>query len=416
MSQQQTASGGSAALFRNRFVQVIMLSGLMLQLGIWVRNFAILLFVADQTGNDPYAISLISVAEFAPIFLFSFIGGTYADRWKPKLTMVWCDILSAVSVFAVLLTLLYGSWKAVFFATLVSSILSQFSQPSGLKLFKLHVPESLMQMGMSLFQSMMAIFMIIGPMLGTYVYFTFGIQTAIAIMGTCFLLSAAVLAFLPADKAVERKETPHLLADMKLGFRYVLKRKLLVCLGGSFLTAGLAVGLINPLGLFFVEERLGLHKEFLQWFTASSGIAMIIGGGLAMGLSRKLSPQMMLMTGMLVSILTVSVFGFTTVTWVALLAQFFQGLVMPSLQIGINTMILTNTDEDYIGRVNGILNPLFMGGMVVMMSSAGYLKDTLSLTNLYFISAGLFAAGVLTLLPIMKHPVNQTVPQIVPET
>ncbi len=62
-----------------------------------------------------FAISMISVAEFAPIFIFSFIGGTFADRWKPKRTMIWCETLSSLSVFAVLITLMFGTWKIVFF-------------------------------------------------------------------------------------------------------------------------------------------------------------------------------------------------------------------------------------------------------------------------------------------------------------
>lgn len=49
-----------ASLFQNKFVRVILLSNVFLQIGIWVRNFSILLFVMEQTGNDPYAISLIS--------------------------------------------------------------------------------------------------------------------------------------------------------------------------------------------------------------------------------------------------------------------------------------------------------------------------------------------------------------------
>lgn len=53
-------------VFRSRVVQAIMLSGLFLQIGIWVRNFAVLLFVVDKTNGDPLAVSMISVAEFAP--------------------------------------------------------------------------------------------------------------------------------------------------------------------------------------------------------------------------------------------------------------------------------------------------------------------------------------------------------------
>jgi DHA3 family macrolide efflux protein-like MFS transporter len=72
--------------------------GCFCSLGLWIRNFAILLYVTDLTNNNPQYISLISVVEFAPIFIFAIIGGTFADRWKPKRTMVGCDLLSAVSV------------------------------------------------------------------------------------------------------------------------------------------------------------------------------------------------------------------------------------------------------------------------------------------------------------------------------
>ncbi|GFZ83378.1 MFS transporter [Paenibacillus marchantiophytorum] len=405
----QGASSGAPTMrtfFSNRFVQSIMLSGVFLQVGIWIRNFAILLYVTDMTNNDPKSLSLISVAEFAPIFIFSFIGGAFADRWRPKLTMVWCDILSAVSVFIIMITLYYGSWKAIFFATLVSSILSQFSQPSGMKLFKVHVPDSQMQMGMSLYQSMMAIFMILGPIMGTFVYYHFGIEIAVAIMGVCFLLSALMLMFLPADRKVEKGAEPrttHIWAEMGQGFRYVLKNRMLVTLGGCFAVAGLAIGLISPLGLYVVTENLGLPKENLQWFMASNGIAMIIGGGVTMVFSKKMLPQAMLTLGMAVSVVTFAVIGTTHLLWLALVMQFLSGFVMPAIQIGINTMIMGNTEESFVGRVNGILNPLFMGAMVITMSLAGTLKASFSLEAIYFTAAALFVVGVLIMLPSLKY-------------
>lgn len=407
-----TSSSGMGNLFRNRFVQVILLSGLLLQIGIWVRNFAILLFVVDQTNGDSNAVAMISVAEFAPIFIFSFIGGTFADRWRPKRTMVWCDILSAVSVFAVLLTLVYGSWKAVFFATLVSAILSQFSQPSGMRLFKLHVPEALIQAGMSIYQTMFALFMVLGPILGTFVYQRYGIVVAIAIMGVAFLLSALVLVMLPPDTEEETaKERTSIREEMAAGFRYVLSRKLLSTLGLCFMTAGFAIGLIQPLGVFLVTERLGLHKENLQWLMTASGVAMIVGGGLAMGLSKKFAPQVLLMIGMAVSAISVALTGFSTVLWFTLFAQFLAGLVLPCIQIGINTLILQNTDGAFVGRVNGILNPIFMGSMVVTMSLAGRLKELFSIVGMYEASAVLFAMGVLVMLPVMRMPAKAGMPE-----
>lgn len=403
--------------FKNRFVQSIMLSGLFLQIGIWVRNFSVLLYIMDKTNNNPTAVSLISAAEFVPIFLFSFIGGTFADRWRPKRTMVLCDFFSALSVFAVLLTLLSGVWQAVFFATLVSAILSQFSQPSAMKLFKQHVAEDQLQMGMAMFQTLMAIFMIIGPALGTFVFQTFGINTAIGVMGVAFLLSAGVLTFLPPDQPVEEKEKTTLGTEMREGVRYVLSKPVLKILGGAFMAAGLGVGIIQPLGVFIIVERLGLDKKDLQWLMMTSGVAMLLGGAVSMVLSKKIAPQKLLATGMLVAGLGTGVFALSTQFWLTLLIQFVIGCFLPLINIGINTIMLQATESEFIGRANGILNPLFMGMMVVTMSTAGWLKQQLSLITAYEIAAVLFLIGVIIILPLFKMKLKAQIeaePQAVP--
>jgi len=391
------------SLFRNKVIQTLLLSTFFLQIGVWVRNYSILLYVVEKTNEDPVAVSLISVAEFAPIFLFSFIGGTFADRWKPKRTMIWCDFLSAVSIFVVLLALFFGGWKVIFFATLVSSILSQFSQPAGMKLFKLHVKEELIQMGMSIYQTIFALFMIVGPVLGTFVYQHFGINVAIAIMGVAFLLSSGILFLLPADYEIEEKsEATTLLQEMKAGFKYVWQSRALTMLGGSFGAAGLALGLTQPLAVFLVTEQLGLPKEQLQWLMAAFGIGMILGGGLTVGFAKKTPPQILLAIGMSVSALGFLVMGLSDMFWLTLTAQFISGLFMPCVHIGINTMILKNTDADFIGRVNGILNPIFMGCMVITMTTSGWLKNTFSLVSMYETTAFLFVVGVLFLVPLFK--------------
>ncbi|KQL40109.1 MFS transporter [Bacillus sp. FJAT-25509] len=399
-----TASNPSmASLLKNPFIQTILSAGLFIQVGIWIRNFAILLFVVEKTNGDATAVSLISVAEFAPIFIFSFIGGTFADRWKPKRTMIWCDLLSAVSIFVILLALLYGTWKFVFFATLVSAILSQFSQPSNMKLFKVHVPGEQMQAGMSIFQTMMAVFMILGPVLGTFVFQQAGMHVSMAIVGIAFLMSALVLTRLPKDQEEEKAEhTTSLMEEMKSGFQYVWSRKILIYLGGVFAAAGLGIGLIHPLAIFLVTERLGLDKEYLQWIFAANGAAMIIGGGLIMVISNKLAPHVLLLIGMAVNAIGIFVIGWSEMFWLTLVAEFFIGLFMPALHIGINTIILKNTDEKFVGRVNGILTPLFMGAMVITMSLAGILKEHFSLVSIYQVSALLFVIGIIIMVPMFK--------------
>ncbi|MCR2822183.1 MFS transporter [Lederbergia panacisoli] len=394
-------------LLKNRFVQAIFLSALFLQVGIWVRNFAVLLFVMEKTNGNAFAVSMISVAEFAPIFIFSFIGGTFADRWKPKLTMIWCDVLSAISVFVVLITLVIGSWKIIFFATLISAILSQFSQPSGMKLFKMHLKPEMIQSAMSIYQTIFAIFMVLGPVVGTFVFQQFGIDVSIAITGVAFLLSAVMLLFIPADHSMEKeKSTTSVLEEMKAGVKYVLAKKELKLLGLCFMAAGLAIGLIQPLTIFLVTERLELAKENLQWLLMANGIGMILGGALSVMFTRKVAPQRLLVIGMFANAIGMSVVGFSSSLPLTMGAEFFTGLFFPCIQIGINTMILQSTKAEFIGRVNGTLSPLFTGSMVLTMSLSGILKQVSSIVLIFEISAILFVLGILVIMPIFNMKVQ----------
>lgn len=407
---KKLSSDPSPSLLGNRVFQAIIVSGMFLQIGIWVRNFAVLLFVMEQTNGDPFAVSMISVAEFAPIFIFSFIGGTFADRWRPKRTMVWCDILSAISVFAVLFTLFLGTWQVVFFATLISAILSQFSQPSGMKLFKMHLPEQQIQSGMSVYQTIFAIFMVLGPILGTFAFQSFGINISIAITGTAFILSAVALAFLPPDrKTEEENRTTSLWQEMKSGVKYVFEKNELRLLGLCFLAAGLGLGFIQPLSIFLVTEQLGLPKENLQWLFMTNGIGMILGGAGVMMFAKTVPPQRLLVFGMFVNSIGLAVMGISTNFWVTLTAEFFNGLMLPCIQIGINTMILQRTESAFIGRVNGILMPLFTGSMVLTMSAAGLLKEQFSLTFIFEGAAILFLVGMLFILPLYNQKVESNV-------
>ncbi|WP_285889747.1 MFS transporter [Neobacillus niacini] len=393
----------AGSIFSNRIVLAIMSSNFLLQLGIWIRNFAILLYVTDITNNNPVYVSLISVVEFAPIFIFSFIGGTFADRWKPKLTMVWCDLLSAVSIGLVLLALLYGSWQAIFLATLVSAILSQFSMPSAMKLLKQHVPGEQLQSVMAMFQSLMAIFMVIGPVIGTLVYQRYGIYISIGVMGAMFLLSGLVLMFLPRD--IEKEKTNvenNFKKELGDGFRYVLSKKILKSMGGVFTVCGLAVGLISPLAIFVTMEKLQMPKEFLQWLLMANGAGMLLGGGIVMAFSKKISPQKLLALGIFASMFFTIGVGWSTSVVLTLVLQVLNGMFFPCIHIGINTIILKYTEENFIGRVNGVLNPLFMGTMVIGMSVAGVIKVPMTISGVYTLSGILFLLGALLIVPLFK--------------
>lgn len=389
-------------MFSNRYVRTIIFSRALLQLGIWIRNYAVLLYVSELTNNNPVYVSLISVAEFSPIFLFALIGGTFADRWRPKRTMVWSDLLSALSVVAVLLALMGGGWTALLIGSFISASLSQFSQPSGMKLYKRHVPVEQLQGVMAMSQTLVAVFTVLGPLIGTFIFIQFGIKASLILTAALFLGSSLVLATLPRDAEEPKSgETGGFMKEMTAGLRYIGLSPSLRTLCFTFSVVGLASGLTQPLQIFLVLEKLGQEKPFLQWLVMTNGAAMLAGGIAVMSIAKKVKPHLMITFGLLVTAVCTMGIGASTMIWLTIVLLVISGLVYPCIHSGIQTLIVRSTEGAYIGRVSGAIMPVFMGMMVIGMFLSGYLKDAFSLLAVYVISGGLTIAGAVLLLPLL---------------
>ena len=200
--------------------------------------------------------------------------------------------------------------------------------------------------------------------------------------------------------------------ELKEGFMYVWEERALTILGTVFAAAGLAVGIIQPLGIFIIIERLGLPKENLQILFMVNGAAMFIGGGLIMTISKKIMPQKLLAIGLLVNAISMIGLGLSSSWIIVLLFQFLNGFFMPCIQIGINTLLLQLTKAEFVGRVNGVLNPMFMGFMVITMSLTGWLKSQFSLTVLYIAAGLLFLIGTILTSLIFNTSVNNEVDSV----
>lgn len=395
-------------LFRNKAFLIVTGSDLLQNLAIWIRNMAILYYVMDRTQGSPIAVSLITVLEYAPIFVFSIIGGALADRWNPKRTMILGDILSALSIVMIIGVLSSGYWQILYVATFVSSIVSQFSQPSSLKIVRRNVKGEHLQSAIAITQSGQSLFLIFGPIVGTFIYTAMGIQASVYALLTLFLISALLLTFLPKD-ATQRETNTSLLADIKEGWQYVARSRSLKMLSLVFICIGLSAGLISPLGIFLITERLGLEATSLQFLSGASGIGLLIGGGIAAAVSAKLNQTLTLLVGVLC--LAVATMGevLSSWFWLTLLISFLSSISMAFINVIISTYLVTRIDEHLIGRVNGTITPLFIGSMLLGSSMAGVLMNSTSIFIVYAISVTVMILGIVPAMRIQFRN-DQTAP------
>ncbi|MCF7753233.1 MFS transporter [Paenibacillus amylolyticus] len=405
-----------STLFRNKAFLIVTGSDLLQNLAIWIRNMAILYYVMDQTQGNPIAVSLITVLEYAPIFVFSIIGGALADRWNPKRTMILGDMLSALSIVMIIAVLSSGYWQILYVATFVSSIVSQFSQPSSVKIVKRNVEEEHVQSAIAITQSGQSLFLILGPIVGTFIYTVMGIQTSMYALLILFMTSAILLTFLPKDSA-QRETDTSLLADIKEGWQYVGQSRSLKMLSLVFVCVGLSSGLISPLEIFLITERLGLEQTSLQFLSGVSGLGLLIGGGIAAALSGKLNQTLTLMVGVLCLAVTTMGEVLSSWFWLTLVISFLSSISLAFINVIISTYLVTRIDEHLIGRVNGTITPLFMGAMLIGSSMAGVLMNNTSLFIVYIISVTVM---ILSILPGMRiqfrneqtAPVNTLNPEV----
>lgn len=378
-------------LIRNRVFLIVATADLLQQTGIWIRNMALLFYIMDQTGNNPTAVSMLTALEYLPIFVFSLIGGTFADRWNPKKTVILGDALSALSMLLILGLVAGGVWQAVFAATVISAIVSQFSQPSSAVLFKKHIPAEEVGTAVGINQSLMALFTIFGPMLGTLVYTQLGIQSSIIALFLIFTLAAGIQLFLPSSGRELKAEKTSPLKDIKEGFRYVLGHANLKLIAVMFLISGLAMGVTQPLDVFVTMNRLGLPKESVQWFAAAEGAGMLAGGLLAAMLTAQITRYRR-------GVITVIMIIWAAITVIEVLsvwpvltggARVLSGIATAFFQVSFSAMMIQEIREEYIGRTNGIIIPLMMGGMLLGSASSGFIVAQLDLMGAYFLAAAL---------------------------
>jgi len=258
------------------------------------------------------------------------------------------------------------------------------------------------QSAIAVTQSANSLFLILGPVVGTFIYTAMGIQTSMMVLLILFIASAILLAFLPKD-ATKRETGTSLLAEIKEGWQYVSRSRSLKMLGLVFACVGLSAGLINPLAIFLITDRLGLEQTALQYLSGASGLGLLIGGVFAATVSGKLNQTKTLMLGLLCLAVTMLGEVLSSWLWLTLGLTFLSSISLAFINIIISSYMVSRIDEHVIGRVNGTITPLFMGTMLIGSSLAGVIMNHTSLLIVYVISVTIM---LLSMIPGLRIQFN----------
>ncbi len=357
-------------LLKNRVFTTILITDVIQQAAIWIRNISVMFFIMAVTNNDPMAVSSLNFVEMVPMFLFTFLGGIIADRYNPKKLMFLGDFFSFIS-FVILGSLISkGYIIAIFITVLISAIVTQFSYPASQKYFKEYVDEQDIDSAIGISQLLSSIFPIIGPFLGSYFYFTFGIGKTLLIISFMFLVSLALILTLP-NKKFEKIESDGFVEDIKLTFDYLNNKKILKVFTKMLFILSFGIGISGNLDIFLVTERLGLDEKFYQFFSGIAGIGVIVGGGLYIVLSKHLKNMKIVYSLIGIFAITVFIEGYSTIPVLTIILQFIDNVIGGLLSGYVMTLMTKITDQKYLGKVNGLTSTLMYFGLMVSFILSG---------------------------------------------
>ena len=263
-------------LFRFRNYTKLYFAGLASELGSFITDTAVMLFIFSRSGDNKAYLGMTRA-----IFLFFFtlgvlLGGMLGDKYNRRNVLIVCD-LSRIPLILVILAI-----DDIHIIMLCNGFIAFFTglfNPSRQALVTELVPPSMMRMANSLFGSTFAVLHIAGPFLGVMVYAETARIGEILIFDLfTYIVGIFLLLKIPFVFSSTGSANVRFLAQLGKTASYIVGRRDLLSLYGNVFLVGTIVGILIPLLLPFVRENLsGDYREYSYLITLF-GIGGLFGG------------------------------------------------------------------------------------------------------------------------------------------
>jgi len=400
-----------AVLRRNPAFPRLAGAALVSQCGDWILSIGLAFHVYEQTGSTLASGGLIA-ASVVPQIVLGSVTGVFVDRWDRRRTVVVTNLLMAACA-ATLLLAEERIWL-VFPVLAAINVVETFFTPAEQSLVPLLVrPDDLVPCNALNGQAVQAA-RFVGAAVGGLLAALGGLVLVVAVDVATYLVAAALLRTLPADRhPAPRAPAPSLgdrfaavVADWSDGVRQMSGHPTLRLLLVITALTSVGEGIFGTLFLPYVRDVL--HGSAVEYgaITSFQAVGSIAAGLLLAVLAARADPRTLLGVGYVVfGVLDLALFLYwivlADVLWPAFVLIVLVGLPVAAMVTGRTTLLQLATHDRTRGRVFGALGALQGGGLVVGLLVAGVLGDrfaivpVLLLQGLLPIIAGLLALALL---------------------
>jgi MFS family permease len=376
-------------LRKNRNWQKLWLGQTVSLVGDLVFNVTVVLWVGTVVAKGrswaPAAVSGLTLAAAVPIVAVGPLAGVLADRWDRKRTMLRTDLIRA-AVIGLLLVITsqhrLPAWvelTSLYAAVALVSCASQFFNPSRFAIIGAVVAKDDRARAFSVATATSNTATVLGPPLAAPLLFTAGQQWALAVDMASFLVSylCVRLTDIPHITAHDEEGGRSFKADFAEGWHFIRGNRVLTTLAFTVFIYMLGVGAINVLEVFFVSENLHTAASWLGTLNGAFGAGSIIGALLTMRATRLIGERRTFVWGIVATSVVFLVFAQSTSIVVAIVLMGLLGIPLGLVNTVLGPIMLQETPNRLLGRVNGVLNPAVYLASVTSMALAGFVATSL---------------------------------------
>lgn len=343
------------------------------------------------------------ICGFLPTFFISPFAGVWADRYNRKTLIIASDSMIAIStlLLAILFIMGYDSVWLLFAVSVIRSLGAGVQTPAVGALIPSVVPEDKLTRINGINNSIQSLVTLVSPMLS-------GALLTIATIEIIFFIdvitaAAAVLILLlflhvPAHaKALEKHKISYF-GDMRQGVGYIRRHGFVKTI---FVFCAIYFILVAPLA-FLTPLQVTRSFDGDVWHLTAIEVAFSIGmmtGGLIMaswgGFKNKL--HTMVLSNISIAVCTFAL-GIIPVFWIYIILMGVVGIALPVFNTPFMVLLQQKVEQDFLGRVFGVLNMISSSTMPMAMLAFGPAADFIKIERLLIVTGLLMIIQSLAML------------------
>ncbi|MBB6214497.1 DHA3 family macrolide efflux protein-like MFS transporter [Anaerosolibacter carboniphilus] len=346
-------------------------------------QYAIMWYITLNTKSG-VMMTVSIICGFVPTFFLSPFAGVWADRYNRKILIMLSDAFIAVVtlVLAILFLLGYDSMGLLFVMSAFRAIGSGIQTPAIGAFIPQITPEDQLTKVNGINGSIQAMVMLISPMLSGALLTMASIEAIFFIdVLTAGIAVLVLLIFLkvPAHGKAQDAQGISYFKDLREGVLYIrdhayVRKFFVFCAFFFFLAA--PVAFLTPLQ---VTRSFGGAVWRLTAIEITFSLGMMLGGVIMAswgGFPNKI--YTMTLSSFVIGICTLAL-GIVPIFWLYLLIMGIVGIVMPFFNTPSTVLLQEKVEEDFLGRVFGVLGMISSSMMPLGMLIFGPMADAVQI-------------------------------------